>query len=159
MRPLGHVSQGARRLAFRVRTTVKDHGQVAVFLSRTTGQGAAVAYTDPEYAFAMRRHVQHLVGVYVDDLGDNDELFERVVEDLREHLKADPRLPVTMKDRLLRELAKGPATADALARTLGITGIYVRRLMAELRHEGRVTIADTQRGQRGQAVNVWSVAA
>lgn len=87
MKPLGHVSQGARRIAARAREAVMCSGEAAVFLSRITGQAAAVGYTDADYSRALRRHGLHLVGVYVDDLADTDEQLEQLVEDLVEHTR------------------------------------------------------------------------
>lgn len=88
MRPLGHASIGARRIAMRARAAVLAHGEIAVFLSRTTREAAAVAYTDTDYAWARRRHAAHLVGTYRDDLSDNTGLLEQLIDDLIEHAKA-----------------------------------------------------------------------
>lgn len=88
MKPLGHRSQGLRRIAMRARGAVLGCGEAAVFLSRSTGHAAAVAYTDRRYASAIRRHAAHLVGIYRDDLGENPGLTERLVEDLCEHARS-----------------------------------------------------------------------
>lgn len=86
MKPLGHRSEGTRRLARRAQEAVFAHGEVAVFLSLTTGQAAALPYTRFGYAAALRRHARHLVGVYQDRLGDNAGLYEQLLADLAAHL-------------------------------------------------------------------------
>ncbi len=91
MRPIGHRDQGVRRLAERVMTCLRDHGQVAVLLSRSTGNGAAIAYTDRSYEWHMRRQAEHLVGVYRDDLGDGASLYEQIVNDMAAHLGCAPK--------------------------------------------------------------------
>ena len=91
--PLGHASRGERSIATRALAAVQAHGQVAVFLSRATREAAAVAYTDRGYARATQRHAAHLVGVYRDDLGGNEGLFQQMLGDLREHAKARRAVP------------------------------------------------------------------
>lgn len=88
MKSLGCASHGARRLAERACVAVVQGGEVAVFLSRATRKAAAVAYTDRQYARAMRRHAPSLVGVYRDDLADNDGLQDRIVDDLIAHARS-----------------------------------------------------------------------
>jgi hypothetical protein len=88
MRTLGHLSQGTLRIAQSACDAVLAHGEVAVFLSRKTGEAAAVEYTSRDYQYAMRRHAPHLVGVYRDNLADNDGLFEQMLDDLACHVSA-----------------------------------------------------------------------
>lgn len=88
MKPLGNLSNGVRRMATRAHQAVLGCGEVAVFLNRQTRRAAAVPYTAPGYARVLQSHATHLVGVYRDDLGDNDGLVERMVDDLVVHAKA-----------------------------------------------------------------------
>jgi hypothetical protein len=87
MIPLGHISAGPARMASRAVDAAVRSGRVAVFLGRS-GEGAAIAYTDPGYAWALRRHVRYLVGVYQDDLADNEGLRAQLIADIRTHLPA-----------------------------------------------------------------------
>lgn len=88
MRVLGHLSKGTFRIAQSACDAVLAHGQVAVFLSKATGEAAAVEYTSGDYQFALRRYASHLVGVYRDNLSDNSGLFEQLQDDLAHHVAA-----------------------------------------------------------------------
>ncbi|UGB46971.1 hypothetical protein LQ772_06680 [Frateuria edaphi] len=160
MRPLGHISHGTRRIASRAFSTVKDYGQVAVFLGCETGQAAAVEVTDPDYRSALQRHANHLVGVYVDDLSDGEALREQISGDLITHMRVaqidTPQMP--MRERLLKALEQGPLATNDIAQCLGVTACYVRRLLAELRREGHVRPTGHAPGRTAHS-NVWSVAA
>lgn len=92
---LGPISSGAARLAKAARHAVMECGEAAIFASVVTGEAAAIAYTAPDYAMQLRRHAEHLVGVYRDDVKKHythdverqAELLREITDDLVEHLK------------------------------------------------------------------------
>lgn len=92
---LGPLSSGALPLAKAARDAALQCGQIALFASTQSGQACAVPYTDPSFDWLVRRHAEHLVGVYRDDVSDEHtsdvlrraELLREITDDLAEHLK------------------------------------------------------------------------
>lgn len=160
MKPLGHASDGARRLALRAREAILKHGQAAIFLGCGTGEAVAVEHTDADYTGALQRHALHLVGVYRDDLSNPSTLGEQLVGGFLIHMREArlfmPQAP--MRERLLLALERGPRPTNDLARELGVTPCYVRRLIAELRREGQVRPTGRTPGRNAHSI-VWSLAA
>lgn len=83
---LGPITSGTIRLAMRARDAVVDSGQAAIFASRVTGMAVAVPYTDPSFDWLIRRHAEHLVGVYTDTCGKTSELRQQIQDDMTHHL-------------------------------------------------------------------------
>ncbi|MCP1376013.1 hypothetical protein [Dyella lutea] len=84
---LGSTDRGAVRLAMAARDAVVVKGQCAVFVSRKTGEAVAVPYIDPSYDWLLRKHAEHLVGVYTDPGYKTSTLRQQLLEDINHHLK------------------------------------------------------------------------
>lgn len=87
MRPLGTTARGLGALSIAARDAIVASGQAAIFVSRVTREAAAVPYTDPSYDWLVRRHAEHLVGVYTDPGYKTSTLRQQLLEDIRQHLQ------------------------------------------------------------------------
>lgn len=92
---LGPLTRGALPIAQGAHEATLHCGQIALFASTHSGKACAVPYTDPSFDWLVRRHAEHLVGVYRDDVSDEHtsdvqrraELLREITDDLAEHLK------------------------------------------------------------------------
>lgn len=86
--PLGPITSGTMRLAMRARDAIVESGSAAIFVSRATGMSVAIPYTDSSFDWLVRRHAEHLVGVYTDTCGKTSELRQQIQDDMNHHLTA-----------------------------------------------------------------------
>lgn len=84
---LGPLTRGALPIAEAAHESTLHCGQIALFASTHSGQACAVPYTDPSFDWLVRRHAEHLVGVYTDPGYKTSTLRQQLLEDIRQHLQ------------------------------------------------------------------------
>lgn len=75
---------GIAKLARRAAGIVARYGEAAIFYRTDTKVCAALSRTDPKWEAEIRKHGQHLVGVYAANASGH-RLAQWIEDDMREH--------------------------------------------------------------------------
>lgn len=90
MMPLGNVTHSLPSVARKASMALQMGGRIAVYVG-TTGNAVAIPRSDDDYVWQINRQRRYLVGVYDDDLRDNDGFPAQLIGDIRAHV-ADLRV-------------------------------------------------------------------
>lgn len=83
---LGNITHSVPSVASKAAHALRDTGRMAVFVG-TTGHAVAIGYGEAEYNWQVRRQGRYLVGVYDDDLAENEGFRAQLIADIRDRVQ------------------------------------------------------------------------